>query len=216
MIKNIQFVDIHYFGDINYYLKLINSTHIYYFNERGHQKGLGLNRIRILGANQILTLSVPLKGGRSVKAPLSSICIAADEAWQRIHWRSIHDSYRKAPWFEEYAPSLQNLYAKKYIFLWEWNLACTKWALNALKIKTDIMSFLESEFLANHPSSLLPGDALQYVSTPPTSNPQPPSNLPSYPQVFADRHGGFVPNLSILDLILNEGPGAAQYLKNVA
>jgi hypothetical protein len=38
---------------------------------------------------------------------------------------------------------------------------------------------------------------------------------PPYYQVFADRHGGFVPDLSILDLILNEGPRAVNYLQSL-
>ena len=194
MKNNKQIVDLQYFGSINYYLKLINSTHIYFFNERGHEKGLGWNRTRILGANKILTLSVPLQGGRSVKAPLSAVRIAADEGWQRIHWRSIHDSYRKAPWFEEYAPSLQNLYTQNYIFLWDWNMACTKWALKVLGINADILSCSGSEET-------------------PTQNIHPPA--PPYYQVFADRHGGFVPDLSILDLILNEGPRSVNYLQSL-
>ena len=229
MKKNLQLIELQYFGNVNYYFNLINATHIYFFNEKRYQKGIGCNRTLILGANNILTLSVPLQGGRSVNALISQVRIASGIDWQRIHWRSIHDSYRKAPWFEEYAPTLQELYTQNNIFLWEWNLACTKWALKALGINADIMSFSESEYPSSHISSIVVGDAQQCVSTKTTFNPQPltpnlqtltfnlqPStDFPPYHQVFSDRYGGFVANLSILDLIMNEGPASLEYLQRL-
>jgi hypothetical protein len=200
--NNSKNIEIQYFGDFCYYFNLLKHTHIYFNDALAHQKGLFLNRMRIYGPNKIILLTIPLEGGRSVKGIVKDLKIANREPWQRTHWRSIHDSYRKAPWFDEYAPGLSELYGQSYNFLWDWNLATIQWALDSLKCNQVIMSVSDLETTTLLPSN---NTKIQKASS---------INYPVYNQVFSDRFG-FIPNLSIVDLIMNEGPEASKYLLSI-
>lgn len=195
-------IDLHYFGAINWYLKCIDSTDVVFSPYKNYQRGLKLNRMRLMGANGPLLLTVPLEGGRDQYGHLKDLQISYAEPWQRIHWRGIHDNYRKAPWFEDYAPGLESLYRKQEKFLLDLNLKTTEWVLQRLKWKLVILAVTEEE-AKNQP---------QQTGAAPEDEQQP--NWPVYQQVFAERHG-FVPNLSILDLLLCEGPMATAYLKKL-
>ena len=195
-------IDLQYFGDINWYLKSIDSTDMVFSPYQNYQRGLKLNRMRLMGANGPLLLSVPLEGGRDQYGHLKDLQISYAEPWQRIHWRGIHDNYRKAPWFEDYAPGLENLYRKQEKFLLDLNLKTTEWVLQRLKWKLAILAVTEEEAK----------NETRQTAKAAETNGQP--NWPVYQQVFAERHG-FVPNLSILDLLLCEGPMATAYLKKV-
>jgi hypothetical protein len=200
--KNTLIADIQYFGNLNYYFTLSKSTYIAFLYKSIHQKGMKLNRTCIYGPNKIMWLSVPLEGGREIKASIKDLKIANQEPWQRIHWRSIHDSYKKAPWFEEYAPALSEIYDQNYNFLWDWNMRTIQWALEVLGLKQVILSPDEHHPVSEDKFFVEENAAIK------------PLSYPEYNQVFSDRFG-FVPNLSILDLIMNEGPRAAEYLKSI-
>lgn len=195
-------VDLHYFGEISWYLKCIDCTDLTFSPYQNYQRGLKLNRMRLMGANGPLLLSVPLEGGRDQYGSLQDLQISYAEPWQRIHWRGIHDNYRKAPWFDDYAPGLESLYRKQEKFLLDLNLKTTEWVLQRLKCKLAILAQKETEA----ETAPVPKRKEQV----PTST----GNWPVYQQVFAERHG-FVPNLSILDLLLCEGPMAGAYLKKI-
>ena len=195
-------IEIQYFGNIYYYLNLLKSKYINFDNRKWHKKGQSLNRMSISGPNKVIHLSVPLEGGRAVKALVKDLKIANRESWQRIHWRSIHDSYRKAPWFEEYAPELERLYRQNYKFLWDWNISTVNWSLKVMGLNKVILS--ESENFKEI------DDSNNILSSPPKSA----IFYPPYHQVFSDRHG-FIENLSIIDLIMNEGPEALNYLSSI-
>jgi hypothetical protein len=201
--KIIKLIDIQYFGDIYYYLNLYNNKYIKFNNTSIHFKALHLNRTSIFSANKVLQLSVPLDGGRSVKLNVKELKISSREPWQRIHWRSIHDSYRKAPWFEEYSYELESLYQQNYTYLWDWNVKIANWVLAALR--WDAVILAENELCI--PEQLEQNTPYQFN--------QREDKYPVYQQVFSDKLG-FQPNLSILDLIMNEGPAASNYLKKLA
>ena len=162
-----------------------------------------MNRTSIMAANKVLVLSVPLDGGRSVKTNIKDLKISSVESWQRIHWRSIHDSYRKSPWFEEFAPGLEKLYQQKQNFLWDWNINICEWVFGALNWGPVILA--EDEI---YPPQALDKDVHYYFS-------KLEDDYPVYQQVFSDKLG-FHPNLSILDLIMNEGPASTDYLQKLA
>ncbi len=203
IVNNLKITDIQYFGDIYFNLNLFNIKYIKFNNASRHFKGLHPNRTSIMGANKVLVLSVPLDGGRKVKKDIKDLKIVSRETWQRIHWRSIHDSYRKSPWFEEYAPQLEKIYLQNYIFLWDWNLDIARWVFEALNWGSVILA--ENEW--NLPQELEQGVPYHFSKM--------EEGYPVYQQVFSDKLG-FQPNLSILDLIMNEGPAASNYLKKLA
>lgn len=196
------YTEIQYFGDIYSYLKFINCSNAFFSPYESYFRGQHFNRMKLMGANGPLLLSVPLEGGRDQKVKWRDVKINYAEPWQRIHWRGIHDNYRKAPWFDDYAPGLEQLFLKKEKFLLDLNLKTIEYCLQRLKLKVDILAYSEKEALEQTAPRLQKAE------------PIPTENFPVYQQVFSERHG-FVPNLGILDLLFCEGPLATDYLRRI-
>ncbi|MBY0479207.1 MAG: WbqC family protein [Chitinophagaceae bacterium] len=196
------YIDLQYFGAIKSFLSLINQTNCNFLPSVAYQKSLHLNRARLVGANGPLLLTVPLIGGRDKKQVLRDVQISYTEPWQRTHWRGIQSAYRKSPWFEDYAPGMEQLFKRREKFLLDLNLKTTQWALDRMKLKIAIMAETENLHTGKHTT-----DIQQFsVST--------ELHYPAYQQVFADRFG-FIPNLSILDLLFCKGPQSAGYLHSI-
>lgn len=203
MKNEIEIIDIQYFGSIYFYLNFIYRSNIRFSSDVLYRKELHQNRMWLSGPNNLVRLSVPLAGGRNQKVQFKDLRIARADDWQRIHWRSIHDAYRKSPWFEEYAPGLENLYQQKDDFLIDWNFRTLQWSLSKLRLKIDILADDSKRNLDPAiPEMSLPVQKL-------------PEGHPVYQQVFSDRIG-FIANLSILDLIFCEGPISKEYLKKLS
>jgi WbqC-like protein family len=158
----------------------------------------------IAGANGIINLSVPLKNGRDQKAIMKDVCIDDREDWQKQHWKSLVSAYNRSPWFEHYRDELGRLYETQIKFLCDWDLVCFEWA---------------SEKLGLHPAVLATGafkDQYEPAEYTDLRNRVLPKNYRdftgvTYRQVFEDRLG-FIPNLSILDLLFCEGKAARELL----
>ncbi len=201
---NIQITDIQYFGNIEFYSSLINSSYIVFFPEKLYERSAYVNRTVISGPNGLIPLSIPLEGGRNQRKMIRDVKIADEYGWRRIHWRSIHDSYRKSPWFDNLGWQVELLYRNPPIFLLDWNLKLMNWVFKVLKHNVDIVAEElkqgHNEQLTNIPIHLHQNEDLQ--------------RHPPYLQVFSDRFG-FQPNLSILDLLFCTGPGSLDYIKNL-
>lgn len=201
-INRNEIIELQYFGDICSYLKFINQTNVYFSAYESYFRALHLNRMKLMGANGPLSLSVPLEGGRDQKVKWKDVKINYAEPWQRTHWRGIQSNYRKSPWFEDYAPELEHLFLRKEKYLLDLNLKSMEYCLQRLKLKVDILAYSEEE-------------ATKLISQEPKKiGAKPAENFPVYQQVFSERHG-FVPNLGILDLLFCEGPLATDYLHRI-
>ena len=198
--NNMENIDLQYFGCIELYSTLINVKDIYFYPETTYEKALHPNRTVINGANGPIPLSIPLLGGRNQKGIFKDIQIAEDGNWRRIHWRSIHDSYRKSPWFEELGWQVEALYQKSEKFLLDWNLKTMQWAIKVLKLNVAIMAEMgaPAQIRSSKKESSI---GINYFG----------NDLPVYQQVFMER-AGFIPNLSIMDLLFCEGPTSRAHL----
>lgn len=162
------------------------------------------NRSTIMAANGILNLIVPIHAeGKSSGTKR----VSGRNAWQRHHWKSIASAYGKAPFFIYYRSLVEVYYARPFGGkLADWNQS--------------LLQVLLQEFLPDlrmetmHGDIKMPGRSLDLRSrmSPKSTPPEVLRSFPVYQQVFSDRHG-FVPNLGILDLVFNLGPGTAQYLE---
>jgi hypothetical protein len=197
-------IELQYFGSIELYSTLITHKYIYFCPELPYQKAHHPNRMWLAGANGLISLSIPLLGGRNQKGIFSDIQIAEDGNWRRTHWRSIHDSYRKSPWFEELGWHIENFYQTPKKFLVDWNLKSMILVQQLLKLKLDI--------LAQTDASNDQAEVLKIGSNPLAI---PPISYPGYQQVFTER-SGFIANLSVLDLLFCKGPDAKNYLESLA
>jgi len=194
-------IESQYFGSIDYFKSSIEFSYWDIELYERWEKGLHLNRCHVLGPNGPLLLTVPLEDGRAQRTLLKDVKISYRQNWRVRHWRSIHDAYRRSPWFEHYAHTLEPLFKEQPVFLLDWNLRTMDWVLQQLKWKGEIgqtetfrVEYPETEFMdrrRKYLSEPVPGAVVSYA----------------YAQVFAERRG-FIGNLSILDLLFCEGPGA--------
>ncbi|PWU00830.1 MAG: hypothetical protein C5B52_08250 [Bacteroidetes bacterium] len=200
-------IELHYFPSIIWYKKLNEFSHIKIDQYERFQKMSFRNRCIISGANGPMILSVPIAGGRNSKLPMNEVEIDYKTRWQDIHWRSIYSAYNRSPWFEFYKDEMLEFYQSRLEKLWDWNLMLFKWTIKKLQL-----DHLNIEW-ASRPKSLLGPDELDFRNKiSPKNIHEYDMEIPRYSQVFEERHG-FVPNLSIIDLLFSEGPKAGQILQ---
>ena len=135
------------------------------------------------------------------------IRISDHQQWQKNHWRSIETAYNNSPYFVFYKDYLVPFYVKKFIFLVDLNLELLRVLLKILKTERPIR--LSNNFEKN-PATLT--DLRDFFDL---KNNEDQSLLPNYTQVFEPRHG-FIPGLSILDVLFNLGPETLDYMKRLS
>lgn len=195
-------IESQYFGSINYYNTLFQFPHINIDIFDLYKKMHFLNRCRISGANGVIDLSVPLKDGRSQKGPIKEIRISYAENWQVRHIRSLDACYSRAPFYEHYRDQLIALLTEKEELLVDLNGKLLAWLTGILGIRERWQT--TGGYQAVYPDAT----DLRNWDGPKTK----PSAI-RYTQVYQDRLG-FVPGMSILDLLFCEGPAAKSLLKN--
>jgi hypothetical protein len=161
------------------------------------------NRYIIATANGLCQLSIPLLGGRDQKTMIQDIKINNSTNWRLAHWRTLLSAYNKAPYFEYYAEELKDLIFSEEEFLFSFNCKILDWVCKMLTV--NVLIGLTEEFFISYP----PGSDYRNRFLPKSFQQQAP--VLHYQQVFQERIG-FQPNLSILDLILCEGPNAIHLL----
>ena len=199
----------HYFPCIQYFTKLMLADIAYIEQHEHYVKGSYRNRCHIAGANSMLRLSIPLQKGKNQQMPIKEVRIAYDEPWQTQHWMTIQSAYRKAPFFEYYSDIFYLFFEKRYEFLWDFNMAILKECLNLLQfsVKIALTSSYENIYTTNTK------DYRNVIS--PKFQRQKEDECFSpvmYAQLFEERYG-FLPNLSILDLLFCAGPQSVLILE---
>ena len=181
--------------------KLILEAELVMLDAGEHfQKMTSRNRYDISGANNPVKLSVPLVNGRNQHIPMGQVCIFNGETWQTRHWRTLVSVYKRTPYFDHYAPGLQQLFTAEYHQLISFNRASIEWVMKQLLLKFEIEE--ASVYVKEYPEHIK--DLRNFKNN--------KLETPRYYQVFEDRVG-FLPDLSILDLLFSEGPGAITRLK---
>jgi len=195
-----------YFGNIQYYSKLVNYNNIEIEVHENFTKQSYRNRTEILGANGKLALTIPVKKGRSVKIPINELELDYSENWMNTHWRSIESAYRHSAFYEYYVDYIEPIFDDRPQFLLEFNNTIQSTILDILEIDNEIKE--TTEFVkvpdgidfrdAIHPKARMQKEDVNFIA-------------PEYFQVFANKFG-FTPNLSILDLLFNCGPSTTEIL----
>ncbi len=195
--------DLQSFGSINYYCDLIKYQQLLFEQYEHFVKGSYSNRYYIAGANGKQLLSIPLLHSNRNRTPFKALEISYAEDWQKVHWRTLVSAYRKSPWFDFYQDDLMVMYNTKYRYIFEWNFASLrltkKWLHAPWKIQTtDIYKkAYEAEDIIDNRHGIMPSKREKSAIV--------------YPQVFEEKNG-FLPNLSILDLLFCEGNNATNLL----
>ena len=165
-----------------------------------YQKQSCRTRTNVMTANGIQTLTIPVIKTNGNHTLTKDIEISYKESWQQIHLRCLESAYRKSAYFDYYFPYLEKIYKQKFNTLVEINEFCLKTILKIIKVKKDYSYTTDFERIV---------DENDYrISLSKGTN---KTEMKPYYQVFADRHG-FIPNLSIVDLLFNEGPNSIHNL----
>jgi hypothetical protein len=167
------------------------------------------NRCIIATASGRLNLSVPVIRINGNHTKTADIIIDHSKNWQQLHWRSIETAYNKSPYFMFYRDRFEPIFFKKHEKLIELNRNLLEIVFKTLQIHSINLNFT-SEYKTNTTE-------LDFRTRfNPKSNPYQniTSNIPRYIQVF-EEITGFLPDLTILDLIFNLGPEALPYLKKI-
>ncbi|HUQ65827.1 MAG TPA: WbqC family protein [Flavitalea sp.] len=192
--------DFQYFSPYIFFLYLNKFDYCILDQYEHFQKMSFRNRCMLAGGNGVITLSIPVIGGRNQKTIVKDVRILRRENWQASHWKTITSCYNKSPWFDHYRDELAVLYTRKFEFLIDWNFTCLLWISDKLSIKT-AYSFTDKY---ENKYDVKEFEDLRGRFMPSTINKN-FTDAVRYPQVFEDRFG-FVPNLSILDYLFCNGP----------
>ncbi|MDR0657452.1 MAG: WbqC family protein [Mediterranea sp.] len=201
-----------YLAPIAYYGKLLAYDTIYIEQHDHYVKQTYRNRCNIAGPGGILPLSVPIVKPESLKCPMKDIQLSDHGNWRHLHWNAIKSAYNHTPFFEYYKDDLAPFYEKRYTYLFDFNEELRKLICEWIDITPDVKytSAYQTEFAGNE------HDFREIIHPKRTAAQEDPEfrTVPYY-QVFEARHG-FLPNLSIIDLLFNMGPESLLVLQNVS
>lgn len=184
-----------YFGSVAYFKELAKHNEVFIEAKEHFPKQSYRNRCDILGADGILTLSIPTKKHSGSKTPTDEILLSTDENWQKRHWRSIMSAYQSAPFFDYYGIEVQELLFNQETNFLNYNMNITQRILDWLDIETKLI--LTEEF-----QPVIENDPRDYLTD---KNRNQTFVKSPYMQVFQNDQG-FTMNLSILDAIMCDGP----------
>ena len=192
-----------YLGSIEYYLHLTSNDKAIIDVYENYVKQTYRNRCCILSPNGVQNLTVPLMQARKRKL-IKNVKISYEDNWRKLHWKSLESAYRSSPYFEYYEDEFYPFYhGEKYKYLIDFN-----WDL-----QQKIIELLNFDIEINKSKEYIENSAIDFRKS---FSPKVKSKLKfqEYIQVFGDRNG-FTPNMSILDLLFNEGPNAITYINSL-
>ncbi len=164
------------------------------------------NRTTIATGNGLMMLNVPVSRPLGNHTTTAEMVVSYHEPWNIRHWRAIASAYNAAPYFLYYKDELEEILMQRYEHLLQLNEALLNYLLKRLKI-TCQLEYTQS-FIKEAASYIDLRESL-------TAKKDDPSiTYPHYSQVFEGRHG-FLPNLSVIDLLFNLGPEAKSYLLSI-
>jgi len=188
-------IEIQYLPCLEYVNLLMQSNHVEFEVMENFPKQTFRNRTHLLGANGVECLTVPTSHVSGLKILTKDIKIDYFQDWQRRHMGAIRAGYGKAPFFEHFEPYITDIFAKKNKFLVDLNIDFIQLIMKILSVEFSF-TFTDQFCLTNQLSYWNQINAKQdwQISTNFNSIP--------YRQCFGN---SFVPNLSILDLLMNHG-----------
>ena len=192
-----------YFPNVAHMVAILNSQVTFIEAWDNYNKQTYRNRTKILGPNGILNLTIPVIHSQKNRLLYKDVKIKNTENWQLNHWRSIETSYNSSPFFEFYRDELAELYQSAFEDLYGFNLRCLEVISDILDLKIDLQRTpkFQNNWEERNDYRFLIKAKKETVF-----------NFDAYTQVFSEKYG-FASNLSILDLLFNEGPNSESYLR---
>lgn len=196
-----------WFAPVEYYIYFRQYKKRFIEGNENYVKQTYRNRCMIYSANGPMMLSLPIEKNCNAKTPIKDIKVASTRNWQHMHWNSIASAYNSSPYFEYYADDIHPFFEKKEHFLFDYSESIREKICELIPM--DSSAEITSEYFREEDVPNNIADFRRII--------QPGEDLSSkkifkpYYQVF-ERKLGFIPNLSILDLLFNMGPETILYL----
>ena len=211
-----------YFPPIEYFVALANSAKAEIESGEMYQKQSYRTRCHINGANGLLVLTLPVRRSaakgeeNSHKIPTSELLIDYSKPWLLQHKRALEAAYMSSPFFEYYMDDIYEILDSGEENLLKMNTRLTLKIAELIGIETPI-ALSDGNFIIPGSEQLKENGVEDFRDS---IHPKKPAQLleklqmnKPYWQVFTNKQG-FVSNLSILDLLFNEGPNAISYLES--
>ncbi len=190
-----------YFPSISHFSAMLQADSITFEVDDNFQKQTNRNRMYIYSANGIQLLNIPVKHTKDIHQKYKDVRLETAFDWQKQHFKSLEAAYRTSPYFEYFEDDIRPVFEKPHTFLMDLNFQIHEIISDCLGIS---LPYTKTEEYFKEASQT----DLRYLA-----NGKKDENVfDSYTQVFDDKHG-FLNNLSILDLLFNEGRHAVTYLK---
>lgn len=197
-------ISIGYLPPVQYFAKLIQYQNIYIESAENYTKQTYRNRCVILGANGPISLTIPVVKTQGNHTPIKLIEIDNSTLWQKNHWKTIESAYRTSAYYDFVADILEPFFNKRYTNLFDFDYQLMNAIFDFLSIQPNIHTTTQyfSNYEVDFRNSISPKvDFLNDTQFLPAE----------YFQVFSNKFG-FVPNLSIIDLLFNEGLSAIEVI----
>ncbi|NMH29361.1 WbqC family protein [Flavobacterium silvaticum] len=191
-----------YFPSISQFAQMVQAGSITFETEDNFQKQTNRNRMYIYSPNGRQLLNIPVKHSSDGHQKTKDIRIEKNFDWQKLHFKSLEAAYRSSPYFEYFEDAIAPIYFKKQPFLMDLNFQALEIVYKCLGLPFE---FSKTEEYFHEVSDY---QDLRHLA----NGKKDTFECEPYHQVFHEKHG-FLNNLSILDLLFNEGRHALDYLK---
>jgi len=193
-------IELHYFPCVIYFTLFKNFNCVVLEAEEHFVKQTYRNRTYILTSNKIDRLSIPIVH-EDKRKPIKQLRIDYKQKWQQRHWRAIQTAYAKSPFFEYYAYLFEEVIFSGFDRLWDMSKSILTLCLGILEIDVDIRQ-TDNYIKPNADNASLYHDMRDKINLNFNNG---IIHAKPYNQLFSST---FIKNLSILDLLFNEGPTA--------
>lgn len=193
-----------YLPPINWFARLLSGEPILIEQYENYTKQTIRNRCTIDSPNGPLNLTIPVDKsnfGHGGKCLMKDVRISSHLNWRHQHWAALESTYFNSPFFEYLQDDFKQIYNKEWTFLMDLNEALIEKCCELIDIQPQISR--TTEFIPQAKSKL--ASYPQNIQDNTSSITREDREVGSYYQVFAHKHG-FLPNISIIDLIFNMGP----------
>ena len=159
--------------------------------------------------NGPLSLTIPTNHDTSMA--MKDIRISDHANWRHVHWNALMSAYGESPFFEYYQDDIRPFYEKKYEFLFDFNMETMEKMIELLDIRPKVSVTDEYLLREERRGKSEAIKDFRDVIRPKKPLADPDFTPQRYYQVYEQKFG-FLPNMSILDLLFNEGNEAIFYL----